>query len=456
VVEVGPYAEHILSDRTPAFGRGFGCFAAGAQVRGRGQRCAGVVGPVGRRRPGSVGAVRPRPLARRSRRRPARGPALLLLAVLLGAAACQSRVALDARVERDGSGVVNVGLGLDDAALQRVGDLDRQVRVGDLAAAGWQVSRAHKEDDGLMWLRASKPFRSIEDLNGVLTEVTGPPAVLRDVRLVDEDVGTATVHHLAGTVDLSSGLALVADPQLAARLGGDPAAARVAAIEQAEGRPLRDLVTVDVTAHLADAGVQTLHPTLGAGPTALDVAVREDKPVASVGGGVPIGAFVLGGGVVGAMLVAARRRFAGTTAGEPPVPVPALAGAGAGAEIDRAGGAPGADESVVVAQVGADAGDAVDEPGGFDDADGRPVAGAVDREPAVGGAEDGPAAAGALAAGDADGEPVGGTGVDGEPLIAVAVPGGSVGGADSVAGDDHGTDPDDDRPAEETPAGATS
>jgi hypothetical protein len=251
---------------------------------------------------------------------------VLLLALLLGAVACQSRVALDARVERDGSGVLNVGVGLDDGALRRIGDLDRQVRVGDLAAAGWQVSRAHKEADGLTWLRASKPFRSTEDLNGVLTEVSGPPGILRDVHLVDEDVGTATIHHLAGTVDVSPGLALLADPQLAARLGADPVAGQAPGIEQAEGRPLRDLVAFDVTARLGDQGVQTVHPTLGAAPSTLDVAVREDKPVTSVGGGVPLGAILLGGGLVAAMLVAVRRRFATSPGDEPPAASPVAVG----------------------------------------------------------------------------------------------------------------------------------
>ena len=200
------------------------------------------------------------------------------------------------------------------------------MRVGDLAAAGWQVSRAHKEADGLTWLRASKPFRSTEDLNGVLTEVSGPPGVLRDVHLVDEDVGTATIHHLAGTVDVSPGLALLADPQLAARLGGDPVAGQAPGIEQAEGRPLRDLVAFDVTARLGDEGVQTVHPTLGAAPSTVDVAVREDKPVTSVGGGVPLGVILLGGGFVAAMLVALRRRFATSPGDGPPVGSPVAVG----------------------------------------------------------------------------------------------------------------------------------
>ena len=36
----------------------------------------------------------------------------------------ESRVALNARVEHDGSGILNVGVGLDDAALRQIG-LDR-------------------------------------------------------------------------------------------------------------------------------------------------------------------------------------------------------------------------------------------------------------------------------------------------------------------------------------------
>jgi hypothetical protein len=418
---------------------------------------------------------------------------VLLAAVLLGAAACQSRVAIDARVERDGSGVLNVGVGVDDAALQRIGDLDRQVRVGDLAAAGWQVSRAHKEPDGLTWLRASKPFRSTEELNGVLTEVTGPPGVLHDVRLVDEDVGTATVHHLAGTLDLSPGLALFADPALTARLGTDPVAGQAAAIEQAGGRPLKDLVAFDVTARLGDEGVQTLHPTLGAAPTALDVAVREDKPVASVGGGVPLGAFVLGGGVVAAMLVAARRRFAGSPgeerlaaasapAGDPEadgtvvvappqdeaaadeaaagervdaavdglaidglavdglavddaVDVVALDDDGAGGTVPVPAGAAG-EPLGEPADAARGAGAALDDGDGVDDPGDRAAA-AVDGDAYEGDAVEDPTGA------DVPEEPAGGEDVSTE---------GAVAGARARTA----TDPDEDRPAEEAPAGAAT
>ena len=63
---------------------------------------------------------------------------------VLALAGCQVRVAVDTHVERDGHGLLTVGVGLDDQALAQVGDLDRQVRVGDLAGAGWQGARAEK------------------------------------------------------------------------------------------------------------------------------------------------------------------------------------------------------------------------------------------------------------------------------------------------------------------------
>ena len=85
---------------------------------------------------------------------------LLLTTVVVLLCSCQAKVAVDARVARDGSGTIAVGVGLDDAALRHAGDLDAEARLDDLTAAGWTVTKATKETDGFTWLRASKPFHS--------------------------------------------------------------------------------------------------------------------------------------------------------------------------------------------------------------------------------------------------------------------------------------------------------
>jgi hypothetical protein len=265
-----------------------------------------TVGVCRRGRTALYGRPVPGPdLTTTARRRLAR---LLLAACALAVlAGCQVKVSVDTHVERDGSGEVTVGVGLDDKALARVGDLQEQVRVGDLAAAGWEVSGAEKASDGLTWLRASKRFGSIGELNAALAELTGEPAMVRDFRLSEEDAATAVVHHLTGTVDTTSGMARFSDPQLGARLGGDPVASRVAAVEAEEGQKVADMVTVDVTASLDGEG-QQVHPRLDdPAPVRIETFVRDAKPPTSLGGGAPLGAMAVAGALVVAMLTVARR-----------------------------------------------------------------------------------------------------------------------------------------------------
>jgi hypothetical protein len=246
------------------------------------------------------------------RHRPFRLLALVLavVTVLGGLAGCQVRVTVDTHVERDGSGVVTVGVGLDEKAQTRVGGLDGAVRVGDLQAAGWQLDRPTREADGLTWLRARKPFASTDELNAALAEITGQPAVFHDFKLVREDAGTATTYHLSGTVDPVGGTARFGDTQLAARLGGDPLGTSLATIEQQEGQPVRSMVELAVSAGIGGDASRVWHPTLGdTAPTPVDLVVRDAKPATTLGGGAPLGLMAAAAVVVLILLADARRRF---------------------------------------------------------------------------------------------------------------------------------------------------
>src|SRR4029078_12525611 len=103
---------------------------------------------------------------------------------------------------------------LERGAVRRAGDLARQIRLGDLTAAGWEVGKAQRGPDGLTWLRASKRFASMAELNAALAELTGETAMFRDFRLAEEGAGTAVAHHLTGTVDATRGIGAFADAQL--------------------------------------------------------------------------------------------------------------------------------------------------------------------------------------------------------------------------------------------------
>lgn len=224
---------------------------------------------------------------------------------------CQARVVVDTRVELDGRGMLVVAVGLDDEAVARVSDLDRQVRLGDLAAAGWEVRPAQRGPDGLTWLRASRRFESIDELNRVLAELTGEPAVFRDFRLTSEDTATAVNHRLTGTVDAARAMSLFSDAQLADRLGGgDPVGAHVAAVERDEGRSMADMITFDVAATVAGEPGPVAHPRLDdREPMIVEALAADPKSPTSVGGGAPLGTMALTGMLVLAMFAAARQRF---------------------------------------------------------------------------------------------------------------------------------------------------
>jgi hypothetical protein len=250
-----------------------------------------------------------RPVARGLLRR-AR-PLLILLAVVALACGCQAKVAVDAKVNPDGSGLLSFGVGLDDKALTYSGDPDRAFMLDDLPAAGWTVTKATKEADGLTWIRVSKPFANATELSSIMAELTGKDAMFRDFTFVAEDSPTSVTYHLKGTLDPTKGLAPASDPQLAAAIPNqDGFGGFVSKVEAQEGKPVSDMVSFDVTASVAGGPPQSYHPSLkDTAPTPVDVSTVVAKPPTEMIGW---GAFVVGAlaiGLVVVMLVGARRRF---------------------------------------------------------------------------------------------------------------------------------------------------
>jgi hypothetical protein len=194
-----------------------------------------------------------------SRRRP-----LLFTAVsagLLLATGCQLRTTLQVDVEEDGSGTVEVAVGLDDDAVARLPDLDgdgrsttadlgRLVRVDDLEATGWDVTEPATGDADLTWITATKPFGTPEEAGAVLAELTGDDGALTGLRVERDTPFGRTTFGFEGTADLSGGLEAFGDEGLAAALEGEVLGADQAAIEQELGQPLSEVFTLEVSAGL--------------------------------------------------------------------------------------------------------------------------------------------------------------------------------------------------------------
>ncbi len=197
-----------------------------------------------------------------SRLRSVRRLRLLPLAalVLLGSA-CEVRTRVQVTVEEDGSGVVEVAVGLDREALARVPDLDDDgtsdvtdlvalVRTDDLEAAGWRVREPREAGSDTTWIRVSKPFGTPSEANAILAEVSGPSGPLRDLRLSRSTGFASTKLSFSGTADLSGGLEAFGDSGLSQALDGEPLGEDASQIEQRIGEPLADAFRVEVVVDL--------------------------------------------------------------------------------------------------------------------------------------------------------------------------------------------------------------
>jgi FMN phosphatase YigB (HAD superfamily) len=177
---------------------------------------------------------------------------LLLLAacVALFATACQVGVDVRIEVAENGSGLVKVGLSLDEEAADQVRNLEGTLVVSDAEEAGWTITGPEVEDDGLTWIRASKPFNSPEELTPIMEEIAGPDGAFRDFVLLREKSFAELEFTLTGLVDLTDGPTAFSDSTVAGVLGAeDDVVARIAELEEEFG-PIEDNVSVAISVDL--------------------------------------------------------------------------------------------------------------------------------------------------------------------------------------------------------------
>jgi hypothetical protein len=244
---------------------------------------------------------------------PGRGRRLLLglaaVVLVVALSGCQAKVAIDAQVNKDGSGTLKVALGLDEKALQRLGDPAVKIQTQDMTAAGWVVAAPVKEADGLTWIRASKSFANAAELTASMEALTAPPAMFSGFAFTRVETDDTITYKVVGTIDPAKGMASFSDADLAGKLNGDPFGGNIAAIEAEEGKPIADMVSMTVSVSVADGPAKSYPVTLrDKAPTAVDVATVEQKPpplLASIG---IYGAIIVGVVLIVVMLVGVRRR----------------------------------------------------------------------------------------------------------------------------------------------------
>lgn len=186
----------------------------------------------------------------------------LVALLLVCATGCQVTLTTGIDVNRDGSGTVEAGIGLDDEALRELGDPGRELRVDDLRQAGWTVTGPGKEDDGLTWVRLSKEFATPSEANRVAGELSAPEGPFRDFRIERQRSFFRTRTTFTGLVDLSNGLAGLTDTDLQTALGGADLGLDVAGLRRRFGDGLADTLRVRVEARLPGR-TQLWEPQIG-------------------------------------------------------------------------------------------------------------------------------------------------------------------------------------------------
>lgn len=176
--------------------------------------------------------------------------ALTLLVMLVGSA-CKLELDVDVEVAEDGSGSVEVVVGLDPDAVERAGgDLSDVLEVADLEEAGWTIDGPTEEADGFTRVRIRHPFGSPEEAADVFAQIAGDEGPFQDFAIERETGFAETRYRFTGRVDFAGGLEALGDEGLAAELDGEPLGQTVEEIEAQLGDSLSRLIQVRVRARL--------------------------------------------------------------------------------------------------------------------------------------------------------------------------------------------------------------
>ena len=155
-------------------------------------------------------------------------------------------------MHRDGSGTVTVTAVLDADAVKAVeaggGKLEDRVRLTDLAAAGW-TSTWTRAADGSAQLELRKHFASVDEVAGIMREISGTTGPLRDVTVTREQGLVSTHYSVHGSLDLEHlGDGVTSDPDVVAALTNQKV--DIGALDQSLASQIHDSLHVTVEIQL--------------------------------------------------------------------------------------------------------------------------------------------------------------------------------------------------------------
>jgi hypothetical protein len=180
-------------------------------------------------------------------------------------AGCKVDARVDIALRADGSGTVTARITLDADAVRRLTPdtpLATAVPLGDVRAAGWNVSAWTPVAGGGYRITLTRDFTSAADLSRRIEDLVGTTGVLRDPTITRTRGWFSTTDKIAVSVDLghlSTGIR--SDAQLSKRLAA--AGLDVNALDRQLQAQLRDALTVSVTVHAPGGQSKTVQLTAG-------------------------------------------------------------------------------------------------------------------------------------------------------------------------------------------------
>ncbi len=175
------------------------------------------------------------------------GRALAAAVLVLALAGCEVRAELNVAVDDDGSGQVELAVGLDEDALSRRPGILDELDLSDLTDAGWELTGPAREADGFTWIRARHGFGRPDELGALIDAVAGEQGPFRDFEVRREDDLTERRFHFEGTVDFTAGAGgFTSDPEVAEALDAE----ELDVLEERLGAAVDDMVQVQVAVRL--------------------------------------------------------------------------------------------------------------------------------------------------------------------------------------------------------------
>src|SRR5690606_23798725 len=135
--------------------------------------------------------------------------------LVLVVSGCRLEIDLNVTVDEDGSGVVEVVLGLDAGAVERVGgDLEAVLAVDDLVDAGWEFDGPSEDADGFTRVRISHPFGTPEEAAEVFGQIAAEDGPFQDFRVTRKTSFAETRWGFSGRIDFQGGVEAFGDDML--------------------------------------------------------------------------------------------------------------------------------------------------------------------------------------------------------------------------------------------------